>query len=263
MIQTDSQQCHACFPLSLHNHALFHNGHNTPHSRRHVLATLMTARATSSSTSQSDPITTTANSCETGDAQRPRRFLLLRHGQTDFNADGRIQGSSDFSRLSELGKTQARQVGDFLTAFQFGSVYVSPLMRAQQTLEVACEVVASAGLDLPTPTVIDDLREIDLYEWQGLLKQEIKDRFPDEYKKWRGDFPSKFVLPSGNAPVLQLWERARGVWEHLMKASAKKEKFADEPVLLVAHNAIIQALLCTSMGMGEDFFRKLEVGLPC
>ena len=70
------------------------------------------------------------------------RWLLLRHGQTDFNADGRVQGSSDIARLSDEGRRQAASVGAFLATLHIDKVYVSPLARAQETLDEVDKVIA-------------------------------------------------------------------------------------------------------------------------
>jgi len=201
---------------------------------------------------------------EEGDSRSVRapgakRFLLLRHGQTNFNAEGRVQGSSDDSRLSELGVKQARDVGGFLDRFRFGKTYVSPLNRARETLRTVGEVMRLEGA-VAKAVVDEDLREIDLYEWQGMLKHEIKEQFPDDYVKWRGQGASSFRLPSGNYPVVQLWSRARSVWERVL-SEAEEEGVREEEdgSLIVAHNAVIQAMVCTAMGLGEDSFRRFQV----
>mmetsp|Transcript_50677 Transcript_50677/g.123545 ORF Transcript_50677/g.123545 Transcript_50677/m.123545 type:complete len:386 (+) Transcript_50677:260-1417(+) len=207
--------------------------------------------------------TTTKRQGQAGEAQRsqktaaPQRFLLLRHGQTNFNAEGRVQGSSDVSVLSDHGAVQAREAGEFLGKYDFGRVYVSPLVRAVQTLEEVKGVTGRQG-PLPEEVVMDDLREIDLYEWQGMLKSDIKQKFPAEYALWRGNGASNFVLPSGNAPVVQLWDRARDVWSQVLADGLDSDP-SEGPALVVAHNGIIQAMLCTAMGLDEDFFRTFQV----
>lgn len=92
------------------------------------------------------------------------RWFLLRHGQTDFNADGRVQGSSDSSRLSVEGKRQAQAVGGFLGTLHIDKVYVSPLARAQQTLEEAEQAAGKQFAE--SKVVVKDLREVDLHEWE-------------------------------------------------------------------------------------------------
>ena len=97
------------------------------------------------------------------------RFLFLRHGKTNYNAEGRIQGSTDFSRLTEEGEAQASSVGRILSDIHIDSVFVSPLTRARMTLELAA---AGSGRNLSdSAMVLDDLREVDLHEWEGMLKK--------------------------------------------------------------------------------------------
>mmetsp|Transcript_18834 Transcript_18834/g.43480 ORF Transcript_18834/g.43480 Transcript_18834/m.43480 type:complete len:449 (+) Transcript_18834:112-1458(+) len=197
----------------------------------------------------------TRNVCAPG----ARRFMLLRHGQTNFNAEGRVQGSSDDSRLSDFGVRQAAGAGAFLKDFNFEKTYVSPLNRARETLRIVAGDAGDAAVE--EAVVDDDLREIDLYEWQGMLKHDIKTEFPDDFAKWRGAGAATFRLPSGNYPVVQLWARARKVWERLLAGAEETSEVGGDGdgSLIVAHNAVIQAMLCTAMGLGEDSFRKFQV----
>jgi probable phosphoglycerate mutase len=189
------------------------------------------------------------------------RWLLLRHGQTNFNAEGIVQGSSDTSRLSEEGTRQARAVGQYLGKLHIDRVYVSPLARAQQTLAQAEE---SAGKQFADKrVVIDDLREVDLHEWEGLYKSKIKATWPDAYRLWRGNNPGEFRLDSGKYPIRDLWKRADGVWKQVLEEAAA-EGGGREPLLgtktslLTGHNGINQALFATALGLSEEAFRKFE-----
>ncbi|KAJ1490939.1 histidine phosphatase superfamily [Baffinella frigidus] len=188
------------------------------------------------------------------EVQTGKSWLLLRHGQTNFNAEGRIQGSTDFSRLSEEGARQAKEVGKFLAGLKIDTVYVSPLARAQQTLEIA----EASGRRLPPASVVQDLREIDLHEWEGMLKKEIQLRYPELYNQWRG---------GGSPKIRDLWARASGVWKRLLKEAAADvaEGGGSGPgglrarrTLVTGHNGINQAMLCAAAGLDENFFRKLE-----
>lgn len=99
-------------------------------------------------------------------AARATRYLVVRHGQTNHNAAGILQGSSDVSRLTEKGEEQARQLGLALKVTpdltRIDRVFVSSLSRAQQTLD---SLAASSELPMPDPVVLSDLREIDLGSW--------------------------------------------------------------------------------------------------
>ena len=190
------------------------------------------------------------------------RWLLLRHGQTDFNAEGRVQGSSDTSRLSEEGREQAKAVGKFLATLQVDKTYVSPLSRAQETLHVAEKVAGRALGD--SKTVLDNLREVDLHEWEGLYKQQIKDQWPDLYRHWRGESPGKFRVASGKYPIRDLWARAGVVWQQLLQEAEGEggaeslAKIGTKRSLVIGHNGINQALLATALGLSEEAFRKFE-----
>jgi broad specificity phosphatase PhoE len=99
-------------------------------------------------------------------------LLLARHGETDWNREGRWQGWAD-PPLNETGRAQARELADQLRATPFDAVYSSDLKRARETAEI---------LAAPhrVPVVVDPgLREIDVGSWSGLTREEIRERFPD------------------------------------------------------------------------------------
>ena len=92
-------------------------------------------------------------------------LLLVRHGETDWNAAGRLQGHTD-RPLSDFGRRQARQLAEELAGESFDAIYASDLARARETAEIVGE-----GLGLPT--MLDpDLREKDWGTWEGLTPVE-------------------------------------------------------------------------------------------
>jgi probable phosphoglycerate mutase len=92
-------------------------------------------------------------------------LLLVRHGETDWNAAGRLQGQTD-RPLSDAGRRQARQLADELAGEEFAAMYASDLARARETAEI---VAARLGL----PVVLDpELREKDWGTWEGLTAVE-------------------------------------------------------------------------------------------
>ncbi len=89
------------------------------------------------------------------------RLLLVRHGETDWNAGGRLQGQTD-RPLSEFGRRQARELAEKLAGEQIDAVYASDLSRARETAE-------TIGARLGLPVALDpDLREKDWGTWEGL-----------------------------------------------------------------------------------------------
>lgn len=201
---------------------------------------------------------------------RAYRYLVLRHGETNYNADGIIQGSSDFSRLSDKGIEQAKFVGSALAErIADGSfpsvrrVLCSPLTRAQQTLELMRESLP----ELPEATVLSDLREVDLHSWEGRSKAELLVAYPEAYEDWKA-LPLRFTV-DGHMPIVELWGRASRVWRDYIRHDAftpydeRRAEFpelADEDgILLVCHNAVGQALLSTACGGDSTDFRKHEL----
>ncbi|MEN3314642.1 MAG: hypothetical protein V7605_876 [Acidimicrobiaceae bacterium] len=107
------------------------------------------------------------------------RILLLRHGQSTWNAEGRWQGWSD-PPLSELGRAQAAEAARHLDGLGLTSVTASDLDRARTT---AATVAAALGLG---PVTVDpDLREYNVGDWEGLTRPEIELRWPDQLDDWR------------------------------------------------------------------------------
>jgi probable phosphoglycerate mutase len=104
-------------------------------------------------------------------------ILLARHGETEWNRDGRFQGWAD-PPLNATGRAQAVDLSVALMAEELAAVYSSPLRRAYETAEV---VGASRGLE---PVTVDALREVDVGSWSGLTRAEIEQRFPEQYARW-------------------------------------------------------------------------------
>lgn len=93
------------------------------------------------------------------------RLLLVRHGETDWNADGRLQGQTD-RPLSDFGRQQARRLADELAAEDIEAIYSSDLARARETAEIV-------GTRLGLPVTFDpDLREKNWGTWEGLTAVE-------------------------------------------------------------------------------------------
>ena len=103
----------------------------------------------------------------------PRRVIVLRHGQTTYNAAGIWQGHLD-APLSDLGRQQAQDAATALTSYGIDVIYASDLTRA---LDTARALGAATGLD---PVLDARLREIDVGEWAGMTTGEVTEQFPDE-----------------------------------------------------------------------------------
>lgn len=100
-----------------------------------------------------------------------RRLLLIRHGQTTYNATGRMQGHLD-TELSDVGYSQARAAADLLEGKDITAIVSSDLIRARETAEI---IARRLGLEA---SVDKRLRETHLGEWQGMTSAEVDEQFP-------------------------------------------------------------------------------------
>ena len=183
-------------------------------------------------------------------------MALVRHGESTWNAEGRVQGSSDGSRLTERGRGQARAAGAGLArggaaGGRFAALFRSPLRRARETADI---VLGELGEELPT-TELDGLREIDLYSYQGLLKAEGAARHGEAWAAWLRN-PAEFSI-DGHFPVRELWERARRGWVDILAEGPSNNDGDGRNTLVVAHNAVNQALVGSALGLPPTFFRRL------
>jgi probable phosphoglycerate mutase len=182
------------------------------------------------------------------------RVIIVRHGQSSYNSQGRIQGRSDDSILTEKGKTDAAQVADILKNIPIDAAYCSPLQRAKSTAEIIV-----SGLDSAVTLQPDkQLMEIDLPLWENLFKEDVKANFPQEYRFWK-DKPHelRMQIPTDDGvkehyPVLALYEQAKGFWQKLLK------EHQGDTVLIVAHNGINRALIATAMGMSPSRYHAIQ-----
>ncbi|KAK4409053.1 2-carboxy-D-arabinitol-1-phosphatase [Sesamum angolense] len=172
-----------------------------------------------------------------------KRVVLVRHGQSTWNAEGRIQGSSDFSVLTLKGESQAETSRQMLLDDSFDVCFSSPLIRSNRTAEI---IWGSRTEEIITES---NLREIDLsHSKLGLLKNEGKAKYGAAYRQWQIDAPNFNI--DGHFPVRELWERARSCWTKILTHESRS-------ILVVAHNAVNQALVATAMGLGTEYFRIL------
>ncbi len=108
------------------------------------------------------------------------KFLLVRHGRSEWNANGRIQGQIDIA-LDEAGRQQAQQVADRLAQETISAVYSSPLLRAKATAEVV-----AAKFDLPVD-LDARLMEYDFGVMSGLTWDQVVENHPDLANRWLED----------------------------------------------------------------------------
>jgi broad specificity phosphatase PhoE len=163
-------------------------------------------------------------------AQPPTRVLLVRHGQSEWNAEGRWQGQAD-PILTDLGRLQAREAARALGAMD--AVWASDLQRAVETAAIIADHLGVG------PVVVDpDLRERDAGEFSGLTRPEIAARYPGFLDDGR--------RPPGWEPDESLVARAL----RALRAIAAEVPGGD--VLVITHGGLVYAL---EQHLGEEFVR--------
>ena len=156
---------------------------------------------------------------------------LVRHGQTDWNIEGRFQGQSDVP-LNSAGLSQARELAAELTGHKFSAIYSSDLKRAHETAEI---IARNLGL----PVRVDRrLREICQGEWEGLLLAEVRQRYSQDFSVPYHD-TARSRAPGGES-VIKLAERLTQAADDIALA------FPAQPVLIVSHGLALAALVCTA-----------------
>jgi probable phosphoglycerate mutase len=160
-------------------------------------------------------------------------LYCVRHGESAYNAEGRIQGQSDVS-LSELGHHQSRAVAAALQGLPVEAIYASPLRRAMQTAQPVAEAL---GLPIRTDP---RLMEVHAGVFQDRLRSELDGLFPDEYARWKSGDPD-FAIPGGESRR-DLMRRGREVFEDIARADCRQ-------VVVVAHGGLLTAALKALLGI--------------
>ncbi|MGI6036048.1 MAG: alpha-ribazole phosphatase [Limnochordia bacterium] len=176
------------------------------------------------------------------------RLYLIRHGETDFNREGRYQGRLDVE-LSTLGKEQAQALAHRLEKTPFTAIYASNLKRAQATAQII-----AAHHELPVQ-VEPDLRERDFGSWEGFTFAEIEERFPEEAKQWLED-PLRTRIP-GAEDFAHLQMRVTRALERI-HASHRGEEAA-----IITHGGCILAFLAHVLELGDDAILRIRVDNAC
>ena len=185
------------------------------------------------------------------------RVAIVRHGESTYNREYRFQGRLDASALTEKGVLQAQRTGEALRDISFDAVFSSPLRRASQTADALTTVLGNVpNNDGKRFTPHPLLQELNLYGWEGLKFDEVRDRFPDQYKQWRHE-PQALTIDD-HSPLQELWQQAQGFWRFL-KTQPFSTRADGQPsnILLVAHSGISRALIATAMGMEQSVYPQL------
>ena len=172
-----------------------------------------------------------------------RRLVMLRHGQTEYNAGSRMQGQLD-TDLSELGREQAVAAAEVLAKRQ-------PLLIVSSDLRRALDTAVALGDRSGQPVSIDTrLRETHLGDWQGMTHLEVDAVAPGARLAWRDD--ARWAPHRGESRV-DVAARSMPLMRELVEGQPEwGGDEPDRPVVLVAHGGLIAALTGALLGLPVD-----------
>lgn len=191
------------------------------------------------------------------------RVIMVRHGQSTYNTERRIQGRTDVSTLTEKGRSDASKVGKALSNIPFKAIYSSPLQRAKQTAGIIHNELASDTQPSPTVQTSELLLEVDLPLWEGMLTSDVKEQFSEDYRIWHEhpDELKMLVNKDGERqehfPVLALYAQARQFWQEILP------QHQGETILIVGHNGINRALISTALGIDPSRYHSIQQSNCC
>ena len=164
------------------------------------------------------------------------RIFLVRHGETNWNKEGRFQGQINIP-LNNNGKDQAEKASKFLREINFNKAFSSSMDRPFET----AKIILQNKLDIKI-TKIELLVEISHGLWEGKLENEIKEQWPELLKNWH-EKPEEVIMPEGES-IGEVSKRSLKAWEEICLAQNNKDL-----TLLVAHDAVNKTLICNLLGI--------------
>ena len=176
------------------------------------------------------------------------QIVLVRHGATDWNLQGRCQGATD-RELNAVGIRQAREIAAALAAESIHAIYSSNLKRARQTADLIGRAHRLAVM------IEDDVRELDHGDLEGLTFNEIKQNYPDFIRRWRTE-PAELQVPGGER-LIDVAERS---WMGLNRIVERHP--TAQTIAVVSHNFPILGIVCRITGTHLNHYRSFRLD-PC
>lgn len=167
------------------------------------------------------------------------QLILVRHGETIWNKEGRVQGISDIE-LSAVGRKQAQSLAINLKDCAISAIHSSPLKRAYHTADIINKYL---NLNIETHR---ELMELDQGDFEGFTFPELMARERDFLRTWKTD-PASVKMPNGES-LIELQQRAWRAMEKIIDRS--------ENALIVSHNFTIAVLLCRLQNISLTEFRR-------
>ncbi|ELR98389.1 histidine phosphatase family protein [Gloeocapsa sp. PCC 73106] len=184
------------------------------------------------------------------------RVIIARHGQSNYNVQKRIQGRSDESVLTAKGQQDAQILGETLKDYPLTAIYCSPLQRAMGT----AEIISNSREHPLRVQPLEMLKEIDLPLWENMVKDDVKEKFPEVYRLWKNQPQELKMTRSGGeefSPVLSLYTQAQNFWQSYLP------QHEGETILIVAHNGINRCLIMSAVSMNPEYYHSLQQSNCC
>ena len=175
------------------------------------------------------------------------RIFLIRHGETNWNKEGRFQGQIDIP-LNENGKDQARKTSKYLRNISFNKAFSSSMHRPYET----AQIILQDNHDIKIKK-IDSLIEISHGLWEGKLEAEIKEKWPILLNDWHNK-PEKVIMPEGES-IKDVSDRSVEAFNKIC-LSQKNNDLS----LLVAHDAVNKTLICNILSMNYSNIWMIKQG---
>ncbi len=174
------------------------------------------------------------------------RFILIRHGETEWNKTGQYQGQADIP-LSERGRAQVAALGKRFENISVDAVYASPLSRAYDTARAIAE---PKGLPIQC---MDGFKELNFGEWDGLTKEQLTEQFGDPFVRYRTEpfhypMPGEKSLSRARLRVGSALEDIKEIYRHTGKT-----------VVVAAHGGILKLAIFHLLDMGSRLYRCIEL----
>ena len=172
------------------------------------------------------------------------KIYLVRHGETDWNQAGLLQGQTDIA-LNAQGLEQAREASERLKEVPFEIAFCSPLIRAKRTAET---IIGDRKITLTTD---ERLRELNFGPWEGVDIRTIKDAASQPFTN-----PGSYIPPEGAESFAQLYKRSGEFVDQVLLPL----EGTYETVLVVAHGGVNRSILNTVLDIPVDDFWRVHMG---
>jgi len=175
------------------------------------------------------------------------QLILVKHGETDWNKQNRVQGTLDIPLNSE-GEKEAMRICGELSKFKISAVYSSPVSCS---LSTAHEIAAPRKLKVKK---INELNELNQGVWQGLLLKDIKKRYKRQYNIWKSS-PASGRPPKGES-IPDAYDRAVSAVHKIV------DKHKDESICVVSGDMILSIIKCYLKNVNPERIWKFIPGKP-